>query len=602
MTDRKGRGAARLVPLPVLGVTLLLAAVAPARDGVFDRAAFRHDADGPDQLVWAAAESPDVRFLFLRFAHAPGDAIRAAGVRLYRIDDKGFEGFRDLPAEPYARDDSLEYRAVTWPFEDDPRAQAGRTRWRGYRPWIDDGNRIAWLGADSTSLKEDRVARFETLFRRRLTGAAEPDAVPASELGVSDRVVLIPGWVADAGVARIDVDDFRNGDPANDPASGAPGGDLAGLVAALPALDSLGVNTIVVSPLFAMEGDDPLAPIDLKTIDPRYGDEALFRRLVDRAHARRIRVVLEVPFHQVGLAHPWYQDAVEWREESAFWTFFAPAPGAVPEGAASGTPRRPRWNADNVQAVDEILAALLLWADTRIDGWYFHGVDTQPPAFWAALAASAKALDPRCWIVGDAVSPAGDWLTGDRLDAVVDPGFSAAVSDFALAERLDAVGFDRALGRIQVATPEPYNRTRFHAFDEDALSGGDEARRRLAVFLQMTLPGAPVLRSGDTSRWHRDLLALRREHPALRRGSWQPLLAEGGQYAVLRRSSEEILLVVVNRTDRPMSAKLPMPRGTGGTRERSVFDLLGGSRHALRGGDLLLKDLAPMSGAVIQVK
>jgi cyclomaltodextrinase len=602
MTHRKGRGAARLVPLPVLGATLLLAAIAPARDGVFERAAFRHDPNGADQVLWAAAESPAVRFLFLRFAHAPGDDVRQAGVRLYRIDDKGFEGFRDLPAEAYARDDSLEYRSITWPFEDDPRAPPNRTRWRGYRPWIDDGRRIFWLGADSASAKEDRVARFETLFRRRLTAGDAPSPLFTAEPGVSDRVVLVPGWVADAVVVRIDLDDFRNGDVANDPASGAPGGDLAGLIEALPALDSLGVNTIVVSPPFAMEGDDPLAPVDLKTIDPRYGDADLFRRLVDRAHVRRMKVVLEVPFHQVGASHPWYQDAVEWREESAFWTFFAREPGSLPEGASSSTPDRPRWNAANVQAVDEVVAALLQWADTRIDGWFFHGVDTQPADFWASLAGAAKALDPTCWIIGDATGPPSDWLTGDRLDALEDPGFAAAVADFALTERIDAAGFDRALGRIQVATPEPYNRTRFHALEDAAPAGADEARRRLAVFLQMTLPGAPVLRPGDTSRWHRELLALRRDHPALRRGSWQPLLAEGGRYAVLRRSSEEILLVVVNRTDQPMSAKLPMPRGTGGTRERAVFDLVGGGRHLLRGGELWLKDVPPMSGAVIQVK
>ena len=627
---------------------MLVAALGDARDGVIDRRAVRHDPNGPDQIVWAPAENPAVRFLFLRMANRSQDGVQAAGVRFYRIGDRDFEGFRDYDMEVAARFDSLEYRTLTLPFEDDPVAGPLHSRWRGYRLWLDDGSDLFWLGADSLATGEEKVRRFENVFRPTSPGGALAGTIEPAEAGVSDRVLLLPGWVPDAVFYWIDVDRFANGDPTNDPpgvrAWGSPpepggryGGDLAGVIQALPYLDSLGVNAIVLSPITPPAGDDPRAPVDLKSIDPRLGDETLFRRLVQQAHARRIRVLLHGVFNQLGERHAWFQDAAEWQHQSDFWSFFriaaAPLVRQPPNYACrDDRPELPLWNTDNIDCRDELLSAARWWMAMRVDGWLLEGSETQPAAFWETLRETVKAFEPSCYLVGDGATDARRWLQGRAFDAVVDEGIRRALLEFVADSTRDARWLDEALGWHRVVTADPYCRISFNSLttpDTPRLASvcGDAARRRLAAFLQMVIGGAPVIYygeelgmvgadpvaaracwSGNDRRlpihdWYRDLVRIRREHPALRRGSSTSLLVQDGRYVVLRRSSEEILLVVVNRSDEPMSARISLPRGVvGGTRQQDAFDLITGSRHAIRSGEVHLKEIPAMSGAILQLR
>lgn len=633
----------------LLGLALLSPAPDLAHDGVIDRRAVRHDANGPDQIVWATAENPAVRFLFLRFACRAGDGIRSAGVRFYRIGERDFEGFRDYDMEVGAVVDSLEYRTLTLPLEDDPKAPPNYSRWRGYRLWLDDESQLFWLGSDSLSTREDRVERFDRLFRPTSPGATLPGTIDPADAGISDRVLLLPGWVPDAIIYWIDVDRFRNGDPANDPPRTLPwggppgpggryGGDLAGVIQALPMLDSLGVNTILLSPLTPFAGDDPLAPTDLKSIEPGFGDEATLKALIKAAHLRGMRVMVQGVFNQASSLHPWFKDAVEWQLESDFWSFFRISGAPVvmqPEpnyAVCAGHPELPLWNTENVDCRDELLGAMRWWMSFRIDGWLLEGPETQPARFWEGMRETARALHPPCYVVANLGGDPRPWLQTGRFDSVVESGIREALLGFAADSTRDAGWFDRALGQHGITLTEPLGRISFNTLDTPGTprlldATGSLSAARMAVFLQMSLGGAPVIEYGDelgmrgadpvSSRacwspgpgrsamreWYHDMIRIRRDHPALRRGSATPLLVEGEHYALLRRSSEEILLVVVNRSNASFSAKVPLPRGVvGGTRQKDAFDLITGARHAIRSGEIHLKEIPPMTGQILQLR
>jgi glycosidase len=589
----RGRRFPRLPGLVGACFGLVAAAGAWAKDGTIDARSYRHDPDGPDQVVWATAENPATRFLSVRFACARADAIDRAGLRVYRLDDQGLEGFRDHDAARFADDGALAVRALTIPLSDDPRVGPEGSRWRGYRIWLDDRDRLFWGGRDSIGTKEDRVPRFDRLFRPDQAGQ-----------GISDRVVTIPGWVTDAVAIRIDVPTFRNGDPSNDPAGGAPGGDLAGLSAALPSLDSLGVTTLILSSLVRTCPADPTAPIDLMTIDPRFGNLEQFRKLVADAHGRKLRVVATLPLASISRAHPWVSDAVYFKEESAFRTFFAfplTADGAIANPAdTTGTVP---WNADNPEVIDELLKPVQLWAQLRIDGWYLPDLDVQPPAFWQGLTAAMKALDPKTWIIGRSDGPAARWMTGDLVDALDAPAFAAAVLPFADGSSRDAGHLCAAIDRLRLATPEPFTRTTVNPI----VAPADDAAGRLATFLQLTCEGVPVLDAASpllsgSRRWVRDLVQLRRKHPSLRRGSAEALLVEGGAACVLRRTSEEMFLVVVNQDPAPLTTKLMIGGSFGQVRQKDAVDLLSGAQHAIRSGEVFLRDVPPGGMALIRLR
>jgi glycosidase len=572
---------------------LLAAGPALPRDGVIDPKAYRHDADGPDQVVWATAENEATRFLSIRFTCARADAIDRSGLRVYRLDEQGLEGFRDHDAVRWATVDDLEVRALTIPLSDDPRVGPEGSRWRGYRIWLDDRDRLFWCGRDSVGLKEEKVPRFERLF---------PPDRPVK--GISDRVVIVPGWVSDAVAMRIDVGTFRNGDPANDPGDGGPGGDLAGLASALPGLDSLGVTTLILSSLVGVCPADPSAPIDLSNVDRRYGTMAQFRAFVDAAHARRMRVVATLPLAALSRAHPWVQDAVYFKAESAFNAFFAferAGDGSI-VNAADTTGTVP-WNGTNPEVIEELLKPVQVWAQARIDGWYLPDLDAQPPEFWRSLIGAMKALDPRAWVIGRSRGPTAAWITGDLVDAVDGPRFGEAVTAFAGGTGGDAARLGADLDRLRVDTPDPFTRTALNRVD----GAPDDAGGRMAAFLQLTSEGVPVLDAASpllagSRRWVHDLILLRQEHPALRRGSVETVFVSGGAACVLRRTSEQLFLVVVNRDAAPLSTKLAIPGSLGQVRQKDAVDLLSGQRHAIRSGELFLKDVPAGGVALVRLR
>ncbi|MBC6992819.1 glycoside hydrolase family 13 protein [Neolewinella lacunae] len=120
-------------------------------------------------------------------------------------------------------------------------------------------------------------------------------------------------------------DRFANGDPGNDRVAGSTdtlvnrqkflfrhGGDLQGIIDKLDYLADLGVTALWLNPV--LENDQPYqsyhgyAVTDHYRIDPRLGTNALYRELVDQAHARGIKVVMDVIFNHVGDQHYQIQD------------------------------------------------------------------------------------------------------------------------------------------------------------------------------------------------------------------------------------------------------------------------------------------------------
>ena len=96
------------------------------------------------------------------------------------------------------------------------------------------------------------------------------------------------------------------------------GGNIAGIRDRLDYLKDLGVTAIWVCPV--LENDMPggsyhgYATTDYYRIDPRFGTNEEWRQLIDEAHKRGIKVVMDMIFNHSGLNHPWLKDmpAADW--------------------------------------------------------------------------------------------------------------------------------------------------------------------------------------------------------------------------------------------------------------------------------------------------
>jgi alpha-glucosidase len=87
-------------------------------------------------------------------------------------------------------------------------------------------------------------------------------------------------------------------------------GDLAGIEAHLDYLgpDGLGIDAIWLSPIYPSPGLDLGYDVsDHATVDPLFGSMDDFDRLVEAAHRRGIRVILDLVMNHTSDRHPWFQ-------------------------------------------------------------------------------------------------------------------------------------------------------------------------------------------------------------------------------------------------------------------------------------------------------
>ena len=127
-------------------------------------------------------------------------------------------------------------------------------------------------------------------------------------------------------------DRFSDGDPSNNNSktlrnpSGVDrenpnvrhGGDLRGLINHASYLDSLGITALWVAPV--LENDMPggsyhgYATTDYYRVDPRFGSNAEYAKLIDTLHNRGIKTVMDMIFNHSGSGHPWFNNppASDW--------------------------------------------------------------------------------------------------------------------------------------------------------------------------------------------------------------------------------------------------------------------------------------------------
>ena len=120
-----------------------------------------------------------------------------------------------------------------------------------------------------------------------------------------------PAWVRDAVFYQIFPDRFAASERVAKPGPlepwdapptnhGFKGGDLLGIVEHLAYLEDLGVTALYLTPIFQSASNHRYHTYDYFTVDPLLGGDDALRELLDAAHARGMRVVLDGVFNHTG--------------------------------------------------------------------------------------------------------------------------------------------------------------------------------------------------------------------------------------------------------------------------------------------------------------
>jgi glycosidase len=501
----------------------------------------------------------------------------------------------------------------------------------------------------------------------------------------------VPLWVeaapfewADALVYQIVLDRFADTGGALAPEGFAPdaiggrfGGDLAGVTAALEAgyFEELGVSALWLSPLYEnpeglWEGLDGQLyesyhgywPIAAEGVDARWGGEAALRALVDAAHARGVRLILDVVPNHVHEDHPWYSERPElFNDDPDCICGDYSCPWSSDIETCWFTEYLPDLDWTRPEVAQQVVPATVQWAlDYDLDGFRVDAVPMMPRAAVRELVAGlSEALEngpTRFYTLGetytgpdgyaDIRTNLGPWGLDGQFEFptlwALRGWLAWGEGDAADVAEVIARSLETWEGSGSVMAPFVGNHdmSRFisEAAGQDLSSpwgnpppAPEDAppyqKLVLAQAVALTLPGAPVLYYGDEiglpgandpdcrrpmrfedqwtdlERWTHERVArlgrARRCSDALRRGDWRPVAAGGDALAYLRDAGDGLpALVVLNAAEETQTISLALPADLALSASRFVDAVEGEAQASLSTARPVDLQLPPLSARV----
>lgn len=334
---------------------------------------------------------------------------------------------------------------------------------------------IVYLSLDK-DVKPGEAELTFTQGKRKITKKYE---IRARDKRPEDRM----GFDASDALYLLMPDRFANGNPDNDMIPGmAPytvdrnnpnarhGGDLAGIENHLDYFTDLGVTALWFTPVLEnnMTGGSyhGYATTDYYKVDPRFGTNEEYKRLISRSHAKGIKIVMDMIFNHCGVDHVWIKDmpSKDWfnnpdHENNFVQTSFRLPPMVDPYASRYDfdqmndgwfVPSMPDLNQKNPHVYRYLVQNSFWWIEySDIDG---IRMDTYPYADYNAMSNWMKELNeqyPNYNVVGETwvTEPAYTawWQKDSKLSAPLNSHLKS-VMDFSFHDKINSARFENTDG------------------------------------------------------------------------------------------------------------------------------------------------------------
>ena len=346
-------------------------------------------------------------------------------------------------------------------------------------------------------------------------------------------------------------DRFADGNPANNQIAGMEayrndrsqpslrhGGDIEGIRQHLDYFTGLGVTALWFTPVLENNSPDShnvstyhgYATTNYYKVDPRFGTNEEYRRLIDEAHSRGLKVVMDMIFNHCGDYHPWLRDmpSHDWFNQPDYknnylQTSYKLTPVMDPYASEIDLKETvegwfvrsmPDLNHHNVHVMNYLIQNSIWWIETAgIDG---IRMDTYPYAYADAMARWMKRLDTEypnfntvgeTWVENPAYTAA--WQKGNKMG--LPESYLKTVMDFSFYEKMDSArheetdawwrGYNRVYNSLclDYLYPNPDRVMAFienHDTDRYLHNGQDTQSLKQALALLLTIKRIPQLYYG----------------------------------------------------------------------------------------------------------
>ena len=267
----------------------------------------------------------------------------------------------------------------------------------------------------------------------------------------------VPDWVAEMVWYQIFPERFANGNPEISPEGALAwdsfikpktsdffGGDLQGIIDHLDYLQDLGITGLYLCPIFESPSNHKYNTTDYFEIDHHFGDKKIFRKLVEEAHQRGMKIMLDAVFNHIGDQSLQWQDVLKHGGKSEYKDWFHVQEFPVTKDKL-GNPRKlpyhtfafasymPKLNTANPQVRDYLLKVATYWIEEfDIDAWRLDVANEVDHQFWRDFRKAFLAKKPDLYILGEVWHTSQPWLNGDEFHAVMNYPLSDSIKDYFL--------------------------------------------------------------------------------------------------------------------------------------------------------------------------
>lgn len=334
----------------------------------------------------------------------------------------------------------------------------------------------------------------------------------------SKDVLKAPKWTKNTIWYQIFPERFANGNEKISPKNVQPwgthperdnfmGGDLYGLYNKLEYLEKLGITGIYLCPIFYGESNHKYDTISYYDIDPHFGDKEIFKKLVEKAHSKGIKIMLDAVFNHVGSEHPFWKDVLKNRENSKYVSWFVinrfNSDGTIDYETFANVKKMPKLNVEYPECREYLLQVAEYWIkEFDIDGWRLDVCNEIDHKFWREFRERCKKIKKDIYILGEIWHDSLPWLMGDQFDAVMNYPISDAILDFLKGDNWNTEELKYSINKAIVSYPKSINEINFNLLDSHDTARAltilkeDKEKLKLALTLMFFQSGSPCIYYG----------------------------------------------------------------------------------------------------------
>ncbi len=376
------------------------------------------------------------------------------------------------------------------------------------------------------------------------------------------------------------------------------GGNLVGIIEKLVYLKELGVTALYLSPIFESRSNHKYDTGNYKKIDSMFGDNDIFKQLIQAAHEVEMHVILDGVFNHVGADSLYFNRLGTYSEIGAFQSMASPYANwftfdAFPTNYEAwwGIKDLPTANKMNKKYQEFIYAGeesvIKWWGRYGIDGWRIDVADELPDFFLAGIRQTMENENPEAILIGEVWEDASNKIAYNKRHHYLEGGILHGVMNYPFKELILSLiqgkitSQEVALRSLSLKENYPpaafknnFNNIGTHDTKRVLTEFNENNKKlRLAASLLFTLPGIPCIYYGDEVgltggidpdnrkffpwskmnqeiySYYHDLIKLRKGTATLQQGEYFPFYNES-VFGFLRWiSNNNFSIILINSTE-----------------------------------------------------